>query len=462
MRFSYILSLFVGLIITSTTTLFGQRHLTIHGMNNLSQSMYTNPAFRPKVNVFVALPLPMQTFSGTNNGFPLNELFVKNTSDSLVLNTDDAFFDKMPSLGYVNFQMQNELLSFGFKVKKHFISFNLTNNLSYEFNYTPDYVKFLIQGNGGSLMGQRADFDGLGVNVRDYISYAFGYNYELSDKLIVGGKLKLLAGVSDVTTKSSTIGITTGAGGLSLGIDGSASVNTSNAAVFFDSTTTQTEKLTSFQNSITKFGNFGLALDLGGTYQMTEKIALNASVIDLGYIRWKSGVKNYDVKQFDYVFNGVDVGKYLTDTVDVLQTLTDSVSKIFKDEENNTAYTSGLATKFYLGGTYKLNNYFDCGVLWYNEFVRGSYRPGLVLSSTVNVKSWLTATLNYGMYARSYNNLGLGLSLRGGPIQFFIVTDNLLAIPMLNLAGSRSASLSLGMNLVFGKGKKPDAAPSVQ
>ena len=178
---------------------------------------------------------------------------------------------------------------------------------------------------------------------------------------------------------------------------------------------------------------------------------MSASVIDLGYISWKNDVRNYELKKFDYTFNGVDASKVLTDTANVMRHVTDTLKKTFKSEQSNTAYSTGLSTRFYISGNYHFNKYFTAGVLWYSQYVRNQYRPALVLSTTVNVRSWLSASVNYGMYANSYSNVGFGLSLRGGPIQFFVLTDNILA--PFNLGGTRTASFSAGMNFVIGKGK---------
>jgi hypothetical protein len=123
---------------------------------------------------------------------------------------------------------------------------------------------------------------------------------------------------------------------------------------------------------------------------------------------------------------------------------------MFQTEESKNAYTTSLATRFYIGGNYHFNKYFNAGVLWYSQFVRNQYRPGLVLSATANVRSWLSASVNYGMYANSFTNIGFGLSLRGGPLQLFVISDNILA--PFNLGGARTASVSVGLNLVFGKG----------
>ena len=437
------ISLLVVVLVTSTIV-FGQRDLTLYSMNNMSQSLTVNPAFRPKTNVFLTLPLGMQTFGLTNSGFGAADLY---TADQTAFISGDQFFKSMSPINYLQFQTKNELFGFGFRVKKNYFTFNVNSNFAFEFDYTPDFLQLLLEGNGGGLSGKRASFDGLGIHLNEYIDYSIGYNREVNDKLVVGGKIKLLSGLVNMTTSNSTLGFSTGVNGTSIGFDGSAFIRSSNLGVGLD-TTGKTEFPV---ESAFNFSNLGLALDLGATYKFTDKISMSASIIDLGYISWKNDVRNYELKKFEYTFNGVDASSVLTDTSDVFKKISDTLTNMFKTEQSNTAYSTGLATRFYVGGNYHFTNYFNMGILWYSQFVRNHYRPALVLSSTVNVKSWLSASVNYGMYANSYSNVGFGLSLRGGPLQFYVLTDNILA--PFNLGGTRTASLSLGLNLVFGKGK---------
>ena len=434
--------LLFGLIVASS--LFGQRDLTLYSMSNISQSLTVNPAFRPKTNVFVTLPLGMQTFGITNSGFGVADLF---SSDQKSFTTDEQFFKGMRSINYLQMQMKNELFGFGFRVNKNYFTVNVTNRYSMEFDYTPDFLQLLLQGNGGSLDGKRANFDGLGLHVSDYVEYALGYNREVNDKLVVGGKIKLLSGITNLTTSKSTLGLTTGENGTSIGFDGSAFVNTSNLGVILDTNNNGQYPIESAFN----FANLGLGVDLGATYNLDKKIKLSASIIDLGFISWKNDVRNYELKQFGYSFNGIDASSVLTDTSsNVFDQINDTLNSMFQPEESKNSYTTSLATRFYIGGNYHFNKYFNAGVLWYSQFVRNQYRPGLVLSATANVRSWLSASVNYGMYANSFTNIGFGLSLRGGPLQLFVISDNILA--PFNLGGARTASVSVGLNLVFGKG----------
>ena len=106
---------------------------------------------------------------------------------------------------------------------------------------------------------------------------------------------------------------------------------------------------------------------------------------------------------------------------------------------------SGLPTRIYLGGDYIWNKYFSSGATWYNEVYNSSYRTGLILSSNLTVNHWFGMTLNYGMYAGSFSNIGLGLRLRG----FYILTDNLVSL--INYQATRVASIAFGFNITVGK-----------
>lgn len=442
-----------------------QRNLTLYNMQTLPQAMSVNPAFSPKANVFINIPLGMQSIGFTTNGFNVSELLVKNAQDSLVINNSEDFFNGMHANAnnFIGLRMRNELFGFGFRVKKNYFTFNVVNNFSYELGFTSDFMRFLLAGNGGALLGRRADFDGTGIYAKDYMSYALGYNREVDDKLTVGGRIKFLSGIADVTTDKTTFGLTTGVGATSLAVDGAAVIKSSNAFAFIpskkDSLDTTSFDPMSLMNNAYNFSNFGMAFDLGATYKINDKISVNASIIDLGWITWKTNNKNYNLKAFNYTFDGLDVSKSITDTsVNAFETLQDTLGEIFKTEETTESYSTGLATRFYIGGNYKANDYFSFGALWFNRFIRNEYRSGLVLSTTATIKNWLSASLNYGVFGGAYNNLGFGLSIKPGPFQIYFMTDNIMALPMFNPGGSQNASVSMGMSILIGnkdKVKKP-------
>jgi hypothetical protein len=398
----------------------------------------------------MSFPLGMQSFGVSHSGFTVNDLFQKRSfDDSLELRPDIAI-EKMAKVNHVNFEAQNELFGMGIRFKKNYVSFNVTNRTQFNFLYSQDLFKFALQGNGKEFIGQRASLDGLGVNLNSYIEYGIGYNREINPKLTVGARFKLLSGIANVHTSKSKLGIYTDPDDFDLTIDGAMRVNTSNVAPFYEDTTG------TFMNNgyeyAYNFTNKGFGFDFGATYQLSKKLQVNASIVDLGFINWTSNTKNYVSNEVNYTFQGIDLNGFFEDSVDVLERLTDSLEQVFSQTENTDSYTTSLYTRFYIGAQYQLNKQFNGNVLLYNEFVNKRYRPGLIMSLNTKLGQWLTASVNYSIYGRSFTNLGFGLSLRGGPIQWYITSDNVLGFMFPQ--GSKNLHIMTGFGIMIGKPDK--------
>ena len=422
-----------------------QRDLTLYNLRHVPQSLSTNPSFKPAYKNYISLPLTSGfNIDVINTGFSISDILVpKGPNDSLFINSEDAFFNQMNGSNRLSVNLAFNLFGFGFKLKKNFIFFDIKNKLNAELGYSSDFLKFLIQGNGGSLLGAKADFSGLGFNATNYTEYGLGLNRAFSDKLRIGAKFKLLSGVFNVKTLENNLSITTNKDNYALNIAGGFKVGTSNISQFTDSVGGNPQDLV---GNLFNFKNFGLGVDLGATYEVSEKLSVNASVIDLGFIRWSDNVQTHTLKPFDISFKGLESNALFSkDSTDALSNLKDSLSNIFKSTKDNASYSSSLATRFYFGANYKLLPFLNIGAVWYNEINNGSYRPGFSVSTTISSKRLFSTTFNYSYFSGS-SNVGFGLNFRG----FYIVTDNLLALPMLNLYGSRIASISIGANIVFG------------
>ena len=444
------INLIIIIFLYSSISFVGaQRDLTMCNLRHVPQSLSTNPSFKPAYNNYISIPvLSGINLDLINTGFSISDILVpKGVNDSLFLNSEDAFFNQMNGSNRLSVNLAFNLFGFGFKLKKNFIFFDIKNKLNAEVGYSSDFLKFLIQGNGGALLGTTADFGGLAINATNYTEYGLGVNRAFSDKLRIGAKLKLLSGVLNVNTLENNLSITTNRENFGLNIAGGFKVGTSNISQFTDSTGGNPQDIA---GNLFNFKNFGLGVDLGATYEVSEKLSVNASVIDLGFIRWSDKVQTHTLKPFDLSFNGLESNALFSkDSTDAFSNLQDSLKDIFKTTKDNSSYTTSLATRFYFGANYKLLPFLNVGAIWYNEINNGSYRPGFAISSTISSKRMFSTTINYSYFSGA-SNIGFGLNFRG----FYIVTDNLLALPMFNLYGSRIASISIGANIVFGKDKE--------
>jgi hypothetical protein len=69
--------------------------------------------------------------------------------------------------------------------------------------------------------------------------------------------------------------------------------------------------------------NMGFGLDIGATYNISEKIMVSAALTDLGFIKWKTDVTNLQAKG-RFEFSGIDLSDFIngTKTMDELGTET--------------------------------------------------------------------------------------------------------------------------------------------
>lgn len=195
-------------------------------------------------------------------------------------------------------------------------------------------------------------------------------------------------------------------------------------------------------------GNFGIGVDLGATYQYNEKLSFSGSVIDLGFINWQKDITNYR-SEGTFEFEGVDNDGLLTGGIDIDMTeLSDSVANTFEVIEDSAAYRTGLPTKMYFTGYYRLARNTKASATLYTDYI-GSFRRGLSIGISQSLGRWLQAAATYSMHARAYNNLGLGLTITTGAkgLQLYAVTDNIMAFT--NPGGARVANVRTGFNFVF-------------
>ena len=111
-----IVLIIIGLF--SIVSLQAQMNITLESLKT-PYSYRVNPAVMPESKIFVSIPvLGTQNIQLTNRIAPINQMFVLNSSGTYDLNSSNSFFDGMGKKTYVGAEMTNQLIAFGFKVKK--------------------------------------------------------------------------------------------------------------------------------------------------------------------------------------------------------------------------------------------------------------------------------------------------------------------------------------------------------
>ena len=207
----------------------------------------------------------------------------------------------------------------------------------------------------------------------------------------------------------------------------------------------------------TVFGlrNPGFAVDFGFNYRPVEKVIISASVLDLGLIRWRNSTYNFK-QEMDYTFEGVEFT--LDEDWDPGEGLLDSLQEVTKIKTDKGKYTTFLSSRIYVGAAYELNEKVRFGGVFRTRIHNYKFYNQFTVSANYQPFNMLSGTLSYSITGKNYMNLGLGLSVRGGPFNFYFITDQAPSVYFWPQEFS-SLNFRFGFNLVFGcegMGKKND------
>jgi hypothetical protein len=439
--------------------LFGQLSYsqpnTLYYMDGIHQSSQLNPAYQNPCNGFVALPIVSDmNFMMANTGFDYNDFIHYGTGlqkDSLVMDFNNLK-NKLGKSNYFLMNMDIPLLGFGFWAKNTYVTFSIYNKTRMRFAYPEDLIK-LVDGNGNYLgESNPINIDGFGPFVMNYNEIALGLSKQITHRLTIGGRLKLLLGNVAMESRKSDVKLYTNETDYSMRLETDFQVNASAPLTYeYDGDgNISSVEFDDSQLSSSAFStkNMGLGLDLGATYQFNDRIKLYASITDLGFIGWKNSTKNL-TQSGTFEFSGFNLDSVWTESdYDEAEALADSLADFFTFSDSDTKFTTWLPTNIYLGGTYELIPEINFGFLSKTFFYDRKIHQAFTLSANFNPAKKVQASLSYSIMNRDYKNIGLGVRLAG----FYFVTDYLNSFFWPK--NSKSVGFHFGFNMNFGCGKR--------
>lgn len=352
----------LAVILLISSTAFAQQDFVLYNMYDVPQSSYSNPSNQFNGKFYIGLPaLSSNYYSLSNSGFSYSDA-IKKRGDSLVLDFD-ALIKELEDENFTSFNSKVDLLSFGFHIsKKTQLTFNVTENINFRFNYTKDFVRFVYEGNG-AFEDNTADFTNLGFAANHYREYGLALSHTFTEKLRIGLRAKYLYGMENIYSEKTEMSLTTDPNNYTLTGRADVAIRTSGLQDFED---------IDVMDYATKRDNKGFGLDIGGHYELNEKVSFNASLLDLGYITWNNDVKNYIIEDGEYSYSGIEISSFTVENDTTGETsfdrVLDSLEEEFEVKENQNKYTSPLTSRIYLGANYKLNSKMVVGGLFQSEF----------------------------------------------------------------------------------------------
>ena len=305
----------------------------------------------------------------------------------------------------------------------------------------------------------------IGIEAVGFLEFAAGVSHKINDQLTLGYRGKILFGHANISTRKMDLKLITDVDWtVRSKFDLNATlpaidIPTDSAGDFqFDDIDTQ-ENLNTSDYFKMATGNKGLAVDLGIHYKPIDNLTLSASLLDVGFIRWRNNTYNI-TQDVEYIYEGIDLDVANIDST-VFDNFTDSLKNTFVFSNTQDPYTSFLGTKLYVGGKYQIIEEISVGLLSRTEIFKGRIREQLTLSANFYPIKEIAASLNYSIMNKTFNNFGFGISFKPGPFNIYFISDNIpLTFAVEQSSGvpiphkSRTLNFRFGFNLVFGCDKE--------
>lgn len=309
---TYLLIFLTSIILTEVSA---QNSQTLYYMN-LPQNHMLNPALRPSNSLYIGLPAISGINLNINNNFVnFSDIFMNGQpSDSVITflhpkNNVDDFLGKIRNKNSLEPQLSVQLFGLGFSIGKGSYVF-LDINERFEGNMVMprDLFELALKGNEG-FTGRTIDLSSLRGDLKYYREIGMGFSKNFTNKLRLGVKGKLLFGIAGASIDNESLGIIVG-DDYSHTLDANLDINFSGpVSVYLDENQNidsinvndiESDEIAGF---ILGTKNMGLGLDIGATYDITDRIVVSAAITDIGFVKWKKNVTSLHAEShFEFSF----------------------------------------------------------------------------------------------------------------------------------------------------------------
>lgn len=439
----------ISLLLLFAVKIQAQTDYTLHGFRFIPQSNYSNPSIIPDAYLTVGIPF-ISSFSNStfNSSFSFNDLFLEREgSDSLYLNLSAVVQNAEKQTGYFTEVVDQDLIYVGIKAGKGFVNFGIRNRLYVRTFYTKDLLDVLWNGTAHK-MGETINLSNTSLSADHFFSYYFSYAFPVSNFVHLGVRVNYNQGLSNISTERSHLKLRTNEDPNSVYSMTASSdflVHTSQIA------TTTSNGGISLQDYFLNFENRGFSFDLGANFRFSDRVSLNFSGLDLGYITWKSNTMSYESKEDTIHFDGI-YADITNKDVDIFQMYGDSLKELFHVKEYSTVYMTNFPVR--LTATleyYSWDRSNRLSFMFAGRFLKTYFEPSFSFGFDRKVSRHFAYKLSYTYLSYAPLNVGFGLALNARPFQFYFITDNMMSL--LNLSGQRYVHFRFGINLLFPKKK---------
>ena len=452
-----------------------QNKQLLYDFVEVPQALLLNPGMDADFKWYIGIPaLSGISFQAGSSGISVHDIFADDGLDINDKVRDRAIYG-MSIRDELSGTYQIDLLNGGFRGKNPdvFYSFGIYNEGDAIGYWLRDYAILAFEGNADRL-NERFDLSHLKTRGEMLNVFHFGVNKRVNGNLILGARGKVYSSIFDFnSTRNNGYFVTTEGQNnlLANTIDADMQLRTSGIDAIRDADDDENVPGTVVKRGLFR-GNLGLGMDLGFTYYLNDQTVITGSLLDLGFVYHANDVRNFTL-QGSATVEGVEV--ILPDALadpdqQFWDNLVDEVKALAPFEDNDQSYISFRPTKLHASFRYNFGEPFqgaascDCdyttsegasGVYKYRNSLGGHLyminRPrgpqgALTAFYQRRFGNSLAMKATYTVDKFTLTNIGLGASFQAGPINLYLMADNLLAYR--NIAASHYISFQFGLNII--------------
>lgn len=353
------------------------------------------------------------------------------------------------------------VLSAGFKAFGGYNTIELNSKSSFGISLPYELLEF------AKNTGNRTyDIGDVSAGALSYIELALGHSRRVTDKLRVGGKLKVLLGVGRADVKLENMKAELDDANRWI-VHGKAVADVSMKRFEYKEGTKDYKsdsrgsyrRVNGFKIKFPGVSGLGLAFDLGAAYQINSDWTISAALLDLGFISWSNDMQARNISD-GFEFNGFhDVavtskrpGEYGTierQTDKYADQIADFIN--VQDQGDQGRRTTGIGATFNAAAEYKLPVYrkLSFGLLSSTRLNGDFSWTEARLSANWKPLSWLDGGVNAAIGSFSAS-MGWVLNIHPKGFNFFLGMDHILGkLSKEGIPLSSNASVALGMNITW-------------
>ena len=401
-----------------------------------------NPALDNEENYF-SIPFVGNFNVNMSGNFGLEELMHKNPlypdrSDKKMTSFMNPYLSN-PLSGFasgdnkINGTLKETIFSMGFKKWGGYNTVEL--NVRAQADISAPYKLFELAAYAENKHYEIGDID---LSAQAFTELSFGHSRKVSDKMKVGGKAKLLLGLGDASVKMDGVVADLSDANQWL-VKAKAQSDVSMKGFKYLSKTKDYSSKPGTSNHVNDVdldlggpSGFGLAVDAGLVYKLTDDVTLSASLLDLGAIVWTNDFRAQNDEN-TFVFDGFHDVTIGGDSPNVLDKQADKYGDQLldvanlRDKGDKGARVTGIGTTLNVGAEYVLPTFqmLKIGLLGTTRINGPHSWSEARLSGNISPIDWFDGTL--ALAVNSYQaNMGFLANFHTKKFNFFLGMDCLL------------------------------------